>query len=90
VQINVFYNSTTTSAPTVKIAHPNDKLKFKLLGPPDKNVDVDGKTVTDTWLTGNGKKHFYVCVPNEIAKDDYGYNVDPEGSPPLDPVVRIL
>lgn len=91
VQINVFYNSTTTSAPSVKIAEPNDKLKFNLLGPPGKNVDVDGKTLTDAWLKGSGKNHFYVCVPDEVAHpQDYGYNVKPNGSPQLDPVVRIL
>lgn len=91
VQINIFYNSTTTSAPSVKIAHANDKLKFKLLGPPWKNVVVEGKEGDDHWIDKSGNnKMFIVCIPADLGSQDYEYSVDPEDSPLLDPVVRIL
>ena len=93
VPINLFYNSTTTfAAPPIKIAHPGDVLKFKLLGAPNVNVAVDGKMPVDAWVKGSGnKKQFYVCVPADLDHPhDYNYSVDPDGSPLLDPVVRIL
>jgi hypothetical protein len=97
VQINIFYNSTTTSAPSIKIAHHGDVLKFNLLGKPDVNVEVTGKESDDQWINKNGnEKHFFVCVPSEIDHPhDYEYSVDPDDTPPfepplLDPVVRIL
>lgn len=97
VQINIFHNTTTTSAPSITVAHPGDALKFKLLGPPGVNVVVEGKESVDQWInkSGNGN-HFFVCAGNDLEyPHDYGYNVDPEGTPPydppkLDPVVRIL
>lgn len=91
VQINITHNSTTTSAPAIKIAHPNDKLKFHLLGPPNKTVDVKEKTGSEAWFKGSDKKPFFVCVPADVKyPHDYGYSVQPEDSPLLDPVVRIL
>lgn len=92
VQINIFYNSTTTFAPAIKIASRGDFLKFKLLGPPHKTVEVKNKVDTDAWLNGKGKNnHFYVCVPLDVEIPvDYGYSVKPDGSPLLDPIVRIL
>jgi len=97
VQINIFHNSTTTFAPSVKVADRGDILKFKLLGPPGVNVVVEGKESDDQWINKSGSgNHFFVCAGSELEyPHDYEYNVDPEGTPPynppeLDPVVRIL
>jgi hypothetical protein len=91
VQINITHNSTTTSAPSIKTARANDILKFKRLGLPNKNLEVTGKTTTDFWVTGSGENHFFVCVPADAKyMHSYGYNVKPDDSPFLDPVVRIV
>ena len=43
------------------------------------------------WISESGSNlKFYVCVPEDQADGNYQYKVEAEGSPPLDPVVRIL
>ena len=96
VPINIFYNSTTTfAAPPIKLVPPGGVLKFNFAGPPGVDYDVVGNSPSDTWLIGSGNtstnKHFFVCVPTTVVKDDeFKYTVDTSISPLLDPIVRIL
>ena len=96
VQINIFYNSTTTfAAPPIKSVAQGGVIKFHLAGPPGVDFTVLGDPPSVSWLKGSGNtttdKFFFVCVPDDaIHRRDYKYHVDTSISPLLDPVVRIL
>ena len=96
IPINIFYNTTTTfAAPSIKLVAPGGVLRFHLAGPPGVDFTVLGDPPSHTWLKGSGNtsttRHFFVCVPTTVRKDDeFKYTVTTSISPVLDPVVRIL
>lgn len=82
------------SPPTAN-AQKGGVLRFNLFGAFGTNVAVKGKAGTapdPSWIDASGNNlKFFVCVPDTAeADDEYQYGVMADGSPPLDPVVRIL
>lgn len=95
----------------IKVVGPNQDvyegyiLRFNLVGSNNVRVSTSGKTATDGWLNGSGKRkankpaseRFDVCVPTDlfegepdsVQKKDFYYNVDAVGHDRLDPVVPV-
>lgn len=85
--------------------YEGDVLRFNLIGNDNVLVSTSGKTPDAGWLNGSGKKkpnkansdRFFVCVPKDlfegepttVQEKNFGYNVDAEGRPKLDPVVPV-
>jgi hypothetical protein len=106
VDITINYNGATiTVAPPNKKVDEGDVLVFNLVGANDVWVSTSGKTPSDGWLNGSGRKKdgkpasekFYICVPYGLFPDDakegdekeFEYNVDAVGKPQLDPIVTV-
>jgi hypothetical protein len=105
ININ-YNGATITVAPDPQTATEGDVIRFNIVGAENKRVSTSGKTPVDGWLNGSGKKKpgkaasekFFVCVPTDlfegdppkILHKDFGYNVNVEGKPEKDPVVRVM
>jgi hypothetical protein len=105
ININ-YNGATINVAPDPQTANEGDVLQFNLVGANDVQVSTSGKTAADGWLNGGGKKKagnaasekFFVCVrsdlfegePGTVTEKDFGYNVNAEGKPQLDPIVRVI
>jgi hypothetical protein len=101
IQINIVYTPKGINNPGTKCARPGDVLLFNLQGQPDKQASVSGKTDDDAWINGNGKifkdkeKGWFVVlvplnvIPNSMEQKEFSYTIMVDGSPALDPVVRI-
>jgi hypothetical protein len=101
-----YNGATINVAPDPQTADEGDVIQFNIIGADNKRVSTSGKTPIDGWLNGNGKKKpgkaasekFFVCVPTDlfegdppkILHKDFGYNVNVEGKPEKDPVVRVM
>lgn len=82
-------------SPPMANAEKGGVLRFNLFGTFGTDVTVKGKPETSpdpSWIDKSGSNlRFYVCVPDNVKKGDkYKYGITADGSPPLDPVVRIL
>ncbi len=91
--------------PRKQTADEGDVLQFNLVGPNEIEVSTSGKKFEGKWLKGSGEKgkhggndKFYVCVPTDlfdkepdsVKEKDFGYNVNADGHPELDPIVRVI
>jgi hypothetical protein len=106
VPININYNGPNiVVAPPNQEANEGDVLRFNLIGANDLWVSTSGKTSSDGWLNGSGRKEenkpasekFEICVPYGLFPEgtkpgtlkEFSYNVDVETKSQLDPVVTV-
>ena len=101
IPVNIIYTPDKIVDPGMKCARPGDVLWFRLNGKPDKDASVEGKTANDIWIQGSGKIFprqregwFFVpvpvdVIPDNVEEEDFGYTIRVDGSPDLDPEVRI-